>query len=101
MGIDEPPAESLTDPNLAMRDRLTALLDDCAPSISAAEQATIRDFIDVHEFGVALDWLVGYLAENRARVTAGVRAEITELAKHMKMTGEISPELRQLAPERE
>jgi hypothetical protein len=63
--------------------RLTLVLDSLSDELSAAERREVEEFIDVGEYGVALETLSALLVEERKRISPVTFAEIVELADLM------------------
>lgn len=67
----------------AIEQRFTLVLDALSGELSAAERREVEEFIDVGEYGVALETLSALLVEERKRVSPATFAEIVELADSM------------------
>ena len=59
------------------------LLAALQPIFSEAEQQEVRHFIDVGEYGLALETLVGIFAEEKKECAPAVRLQIADLAGRM------------------
>lgn len=61
------------------------LLPNLREVFSGDEVSEVREFIDVGEYGLALDTLVDIFVEERKRAPAPVVAKVAELAGMMKL----------------
>ncbi len=81
-----------TDQEEGLAIRLDGLSAACRGFLTDEQALLIQEFVDASEFGVALDWLVAYLAEGQARVPAATVEEIDRLADAMGILGSIAEE---------
>ena len=88
-----------TDREKELARRLGGLSAACRGFLTYEQALLIQEFVDVSEFGVALDWLVAYLAEGQARVPASTVEEIDHLAGIMGISGSIAEERGAIAVE--
>jgi hypothetical protein len=63
--------------------RFTSILDRLGVLLSVAERREVEDFVDVGEYGVALETLSSLLVEERKVFSAETLCEITALAETM------------------
>jgi len=66
-----------------IENRFTLLLDRLDGLLSAAERREVEDFVDVGEYGVALETLSSLLVEERKVFPAETLCEIAALAETM------------------
>ena len=71
-------------PNFEQTERfLGAILGDLSGVLSAAERAEVAQFIDVGEYGVALETLAALLVEERKSIPLPIFERIVALAESM------------------
>ena len=77
--------------------RLSALVDVLAGELSADERSAIVEFIDVGEYGLALETIVDIFVELERDLPSGALAAITTLSGKMGRESLVSEELRRRA----
>ena len=65
----------------AIEHRLTSVLEALSDELSVAERSEVEEFIEVGEYGVALETLSALLVEERKRISRATFAEIVDLAE--------------------
>lgn len=68
----------------AIESSLTLLLSQLSSALSRSEAQEVRDFIDVGEYGLALETLVDIVAEEEKSISAEALRLIIELADSMR-----------------
>lgn len=79
----------------ALEVSLHAILDQLQQVLTVPEHQEVREFIDVQEYGVALETLVGIIVEGHKKIPAASYSRIVEVAGLMQIQDSIdTPELR-------
>ena len=76
------------------RIRLKALLNGVGGPLTTQEREKVAEFIEVNEFGLALETLVGYLVEGRHHVPRRMAEEALKLADRMELSSNFLRGLR-------
>jgi len=85
-------ASESTVPAARVRDVLFRVKGD----ITRGQARELTDLLAANEYGIALEWLVSYLADCGARVPEPTLAEIDDLARVMGITKLIADEMAEL-----
>jgi hypothetical protein len=72
--------------------RLGSILLTLGPQLSPEESWEVNHFLDVGEYGLALQTLTDLLIEERKKIRRGTYNDIAEVAKRMGMEREIALE---------
>ena len=67
----------------ALEQRLTTLLEALSDDLSVGERSEVEEFIEVGEYGVALETLAALLIEERKQIPEPTFIKIVELADAM------------------
>jgi hypothetical protein len=80
---------------LEIDDSLRRVLKVLGASFSASEVKEVCDFLDVGEYGIALETICGIIAEERKSITSEVQALIGQIGTRMGMDSQLWNDLRE------
>ena len=83
---------SLEDYYNELETRLGSILLTLGPQLSPEESRGVSHFLDVGEYGLALQTLTDLLIEERKKISIGTYSDVVEVAKRMGIEREIALE---------